>query len=453
MYTPNNLLITDEVKNFPQVNQIKNRILLLNPNVNIKIVSSNRPEYDNAENEVERYFAMKDTLLLCNRRGSFIETFASPGHIVEGPATMVKTLMNCCYECEFCYLARTALRQQWQKIYVNLDQLEQEMINEVPIHTGLMTVLSAFSQYQGETLLKIPMGFKVLSDSIRNELSKKGSIKVSNSDVFDYLYSNLGEILLNLDCTLTKERFFEAKNMFENNFALNKALPFSFNVSEYSDILGIEHIAGHLDILMGIIHRNPQLKMRFFTKSANSAALLKHNADQRVTLTMNFNTEHSITNYEHGTSTLEERISALHDIQKNGTYLSVVHIEPIMVYPNFEKDYKDLIGEIFKKVDPNGIQKVALGMVRYTGQLISLIKKLYPDSDILDNEQDLVKPEYGYDRYRYDIDDRISFYKMMIAEIRKHSNCLITLGAETPDVWEAIQLDSKKVLSNVFYQL
>ena len=452
MYIPKNLWITDEVKNSPSVHQIKNRVLQLNPKVKIEIVSSNRPEYPDADNEAERFHSMKDTLLLCNRRGSFIETFASPGHIVEGPATMVKSLMNCCYKCEYCYLARTALRQMWQKVYVNMGQLEQEMLNEVPIHTGLMTLLSSFAQYEGEQLLKIPSGFKELSDSIRNELSKKGTVKITDSDVFDFMHTNLGDILLRLDCTLSKEKFFTVKDLFEENFDANKQLPFSFNISEYSDILGIEHIAGHLDFLMGIIHRNPHLRMKFFTKSANSAALLKHNGDRRVSITMNFNTEHCIANFEHGTASLSERISALQNIQKNGTYLSVVHLEPIIMYPNYEKDYKNLIGKIFKKVNPNGIEKVALGMVRYTGQLIGLVKKLYPDSDILDNDLELVKPEYGYDRYRYDIDDRINFYRVMITEIRKYSKCRITLGAELPDVWEALKLDSSKVINSVFHQ-
>jgi len=452
MYKPKNLWITDEVKDLPQVIQIKNKILQLDPNVNIKVVFSNRPEYVGAENDVDRFHEMKQTLLLCKRRGSFIETFASPGHIVEAPATMVKTLMNCCSKCEYCYLARTAIRQQWQKIYVNFDQLEQEMLNEVPIHTGLMTILSAYSQYEGEPLLKIPKGFKELSDSIRNELSKKGSMKVAESDVFEYLFSNLGDILLKLDCTLARDRFFDVKKMFENNFKANKIIPFSFNVSEYSDILAIEHIAGHLDYLMGIINRNPQLKMHFFTKSANSAALLKHHGDNRVKITMNFNTDYAIENYEHGTPSLKERINALQAIQTNGTFLSVVHLEPAIMYPDYKKDYMNLIGKIFKKVDPNKIDKVVIGMVRYSGQLLHHAKKLYPDSDMLDNAFEFVEPEYRGDRYRYDFDERIKFYKMMIAEIRKYSDCKITLGAENPDVWEALKMNTADVLQRAFVQ-
>ena len=451
MNVPNNLMISREVEHHPRVIQIKNKILQYNPSAVISIVDSNRPEYPDATDAAERFHAMKDTLVLCSRRGSFIETFASPGQIVEGPATMVKTLMNCGYKCEFCYLARTAIRQQWQKVYVNLENLEQEMINEIPIHTGVMSLLSAYSAYTAEHLDKIPAGFKELSDEIRDSLSRKGERRVTEDEVYSFIHGNLGDLLLRLECTLSKEKFFDVKKALKLFFDKNRVLPFSFNVSEYSDILGIEHIAGHLDFLMGIIHRNPQMKMHFFTKSANQQALLKHDADLRVKVVMNFNTDFAINNYEHGTPSLSERINALKAIHENGTYMSVVHIEPAFIYPGSEQDYLNLINQIFSVVDLSKIEKVTFGMVRYTGQLMHQIRKLYPDSEILDVHE-LIAPDYSNDRIRYEFDERVKFYQAMIAEVRKFSNCRINLGAENPEIWNELKLDNRPVTDRVFYQ-
>jgi DNA repair photolyase len=396
---------------------------------------------------------MKETLLLCERRGSFLETFASPGYIVEGPGTMVKTLMNCSAKCHYCYLNRTAIRQMWQKIYVNTEHLEQELLNEIPIHTGLMTVLSLSSLYGGETLLKIPVGFKELSDDIRNKLSGRGRNIVSNIDVYEYLNENIEAILPQLDEQLNTAKFRVKKQELKNAFNQNKKLPFSFNVSEYSDILGIEHIAGHLDFMSDLTERNPEFNMRFFTKFANIDTLLKHNGDNRVKVIMNYNPQSIIDSYEEGTASLDDRIKAHAAIQAIGGYRTVVLIEPAITFTGYEKEYVDLIGEIFKKVDAKKIDKVALGMVRYTGQLLTFMGRFYPDSGLIDNKYELRKPIYGYDRYRYDFDERISFYQMMIAEIRKYTTCPITLGAETPETWEALKLNPQTILDKEFYQV
>ena len=448
IYIPKELWITEEVKNYPSVLQITQRVQKLNPNINVKIVSSNKPEYENAYDAADRFHAMKETLLLCERRGSFLETFASPGHIVEGPGTMVKTLMNCSAKCHYCYLNRTAVRQMWQKIYVNTEHLEQELLNEVHIHTGLMAILSLLSKYQGEPLLKIPVGFKELSDDIRNKLSRRGRRKVSGSDVYAFLNDNIEEILFHLD----ENKYSVKKRDLKNVFNQNKLLPFSFNVSEYSDILGIEHIAGHLDFLLDITERNPEFNLRFFTKFANVDALLKHNGNNRVKVVMNYNTPFIIDSCEHGTASLSERIEAHAALQAAGGYKSVVHIEPVITYPEYEKEYINLIHSIFKKVDPKKIDKVTLGTVRYTGQLLSLLGKFYPNSTLLDNKYELCKPIHKNDRYRYDFDERISFYKMMIAEVRRYTNCPINLGAETPDTWEALKLNPRTALDKDFYQ-
>lgn len=361
---------------------------------------------------------------------------------------MVKTLMNCSAKCEFCYLNRTAVRQMWQKIYVNTEHLEQELLNEVPIHTGLMTILSLLSKYQGEALLKIPVGFKELSDDLRNKLSSRGRKSVSASDVYEYLNENIQEILTEL----SESKLAVKKRDLKDVFNQNKSLPFSFNVSEYSDILGIEHIAGHLDFLLDITERNPSFNMRFFTKFSNIDTLLKHTGDNRVKVVMNYNTPFITDSCEQGTASLNERIEAHAALHAKEGYKSVVHIEPVITYPGYEKDYIDLIHTIFKKVDPKKVDKVTLGMVRYTGQLLSFLGKFYPNSSLLDNKYELCKPLHKHDRYRYDFEERISFYQTIIAEVRKYTTCPINLGAETPDVWEALKLNPRTVLDKDFYQ-
>ena len=282
-------------------------------------------------------------------------------------------------------------------------------------------------------------------------LSSCGKKTVTNKTVFQYIKDNLPEILTELGCKANAKKISNLQQSLKAIFSANEKLSFSHNISEYSDMLGIEHITGHLDHILGIVERNKQLNVHLFTKFGNIDTLLKRNGDNRVKIVMNYNPQSIIDSYEPGTSSLSERIEAHTALQAKGGYKTVVLIEPIMMYKGYIKDYIQLLRDIFKKVDPSKLEKVALGMVRYSTQLITIIENLYPDSNIFENKDELIKPEESYDRYRYDYDERISCYAQLIEEIRKHTNCPITLGAENPEVWDDLQLDSKKAISREFY--
>jgi hypothetical protein len=56
------------------------------------------------------------------------------------------------------------------------------------------------------------------------------------------------------------------------------------------------------------------------------------------------------------------------------------------------------------------------------------------------------KPVVNYDRYRYPLEERADLYLKLMAEIKKHTDCEIGLGAETPELWEAIKFDAPKAM-------
>ncbi len=360
MYKPKRVLIYRGVKNSPYTIQIVDSIKKLDENIPIEYVDSRRPDLPDYMDAADRFHYMKETLVLSDRTSSFIETFASPGQIVENLGTMVKSLFHCSANCHYCYLQRTALRQQWQRIYVNLDELGKQMKSELVINRINRVILKAFENYKGEQLLKIPSGFKEYTDSIRSDLLKQENL--TDAYAIKHLKIILADALLYLNKDLDRDILTEIKNNVRHTYKLIRQTPLEFNVGEYSDILGIEHIAGHLDYFMNLVQKNKDFRIKFSTKFTNIDSLLKYPGDDRVKITMDLSTLRMIDEYEKGTSPLKERLEAIREIQNTGGYIINVRLEPMFCFQGDEKEYTDLIDKTFQVVDIKKINKITLGL-------------------------------------------------------------------------------------------
>jgi DNA repair photolyase len=440
MFIPKRVFITRNLMGYPSVNDIIRKVQLMNPSADIQYCESSKPDLPEELGSSDRHQYMKETMVISERTSSFIETFASPGHIVENLGTMVKTSFNCPSHCQYCYLQRTALRQKWQRIYVNIEKLESEMLNELYVHRLLRTLLSSMSIASGESYDKIPEGFKVIADEIRKELSNSGKKTLDDNLSLNYLRDNVSEIFQKLNLEISEENEKLLLNKLPGLFEESKSHPLWFNVSEYTDVAALNHISGHLEYFMKLIDKNKDLRIKFFTKSPNLEGIIGLNADRRVKIVINLNTEHIINTYESGTSSLDERMETAKKLQANGSFVVDIQIEPIIKCEGYLEDYEKLIDRVFTELNPNEINKVTLGCVRYAPQLIGVIKKNYPDTDLFDPSQELSKPEQKYDRYRYFIEERVNIYSKLIDLIKERSPAKIGLGSETPELWEQIKM-------------
>jgi spore photoproduct lyase len=166
---------------------------------------------------------------------------------------------------------------------------------------------------------------------------------------------------------------------------------------------------------------------------------------------MNFNTPFVIEHYESGTASLDDRLEAARKVQDAKGFRLRIVIEPIIKYPNYEKDYVELAGRIMRSLDPERIEEIAMGCVRYSGRLEARVRRNFPETDLFTEAQGLL-PQVKNDRRRYPLDERVRLYKMVHEEFRKHTKVYIRLGAETADVWEALCWDSSAFMQKSAYQ-
>jgi len=204
MYIPKRLIITASPKDSKYTAEVIQRVKTLNPSVIIESVNSNNhnpPLYRDSRKQLKY---LKETLFLRERSGPFITTFASPGDIVEEMCSIVSLGWHCCSNCEYCYLQASTRNNDWHLLYTNIEKLDQELEVEPFIHRILLTILTAKSFIDQQSLMKIPAGFHVLANGIRGQLQSRKSNRIADNNLaYLYLADNIVRFLNDLNLLST----------------------------------------------------------------------------------------------------------------------------------------------------------------------------------------------------------------------------------------------------------
>lgn len=135
---------------------------------------------------------------------------------------------------------------------------------------------------------------------------------------------------------------------------------------------------------------------------------------------------------ERRTSPLYKRLRAAKKAQDAGCFVGL-HLDPIIIYDGFEKDYEYLIGDITRILDPERIIWISLGLLRFP--------PLMYDRLIMEKRRYLLEGEFirGEDgKYRYVKQERVRIYKMLYELLKAGSEDLfVYLCMERADVWYA----------------
>ena len=248
------------------------------------------------------------------------------------------------------------------------------------------------------------------------------------------IFKRLGEDILQGDVLILDGKT-------DGFYDINKKHKPWLNFSEYTDFLAIDPVTDFSSELITLLKKHPDIQISARTKSSNVDNLLTYNATDNVKLAINFNTQYAIDNFEIGTASLVDRIEAAKKIQnKNGFLLKVV-IEPIMVYPNYESEYLQLVDRLKNELDLTKVIDITFGGVRYKAKLINTIEEVYPQNKLNLNGNALVS--FSGDRIRYNEQIREDLYKKMKDSFEKINGLTLRLAAETPEMWDKVGLDKE----------
>jgi spore photoproduct lyase len=171
------------------------------------------------------------------------------------------------------------------------------------------------------------------------------------------------------------------------------------------------------------------------TKSACVDTILNLEHKERTIVSWSLNTDYIIKTEEYLTASLEERLHAMHKIEKAG-YLIGLHFDPMILYNGWEEDYESLIKEVFEAITPERLAWISIGSLRFNPEMKKKIENNYPDSRLTCAEMVL-----GDDlKVRYVKPLRVRMYQFLYENLRRYvrNDNLIYLCMERWDVWEKV---------------
>ncbi len=209
---------------------------------------------------------------------------------------------------------------------------------------------------------------------------------------------------------------------------------FRVGTGELTDSLALEDVIPYSDQLIPFFNKKENAVLELKTKSANVDQLLKQENPKNVIVSWSLNPPEIIEREEKGTPELHQRLEAARLCQEKG-YRVGFHFDPIILFPGWERAYRDLIEELFLTISAAKIEWISLGSFRYRSRLKQIIKERHETTHLFNSEH--VSSKDG--KFRYLRSLRNNAYETLSGYIKKHSSDLnIYLCMETKEVWEGV---------------
>jgi spore photoproduct lyase len=209
---------------------------------------------------------------------------------------------------------------------------------------------------------------------------------------------------------------------------------FRLGTGELGDSLAYDGITRFSKVLVPYFARKENAILELKTKTDEVDNLLGLNHGRKTVTSWSINPEKVIAEEERNAATLEERLTAAERCQKQG-YPVGFHFDPLIYYPEWERDYREVVEKIFERIDRRGIIWISLGGFRFPPYLKSVIRDRFPASAVLWGE--LFPGNDGKFRYLKPI--RVGMYREMVRWLRNYEpNLFIYLCMESREVWNAV---------------
>ena len=207
---------------------------------------------------------------------------------------------------------------------------------------------------------------------------------------------------------------------------------FRIGTGEFTDSLALDYITDWSKIHSSFIRGRKNAVLEFKTKTDQVRGLLSSPYRERIIVSWSLNSTYIASREEHGAPTIEKRLQAAKECQKEGIVIGF-HFDPLIRHANWREGYLRTIEMLDRYIDPNRTIWISLGCLRYSPALKLIIRRRKPRTDILDGE--LI---HGLDgKMRYFKPLRIEIYSFLREQICKWAgdySCLY-LCMESNDVW------------------
>lgn len=209
---------------------------------------------------------------------------------------------------------------------------------------------------------------------------------------------------------------------------------FRIGTGELADSLALDHLTDLSYELVPFFAEQANAVLELKTKSDCVDNLLGLDPKERTVVSWSLNASSIMAAEEDGAANLEERIAAALRVQAAG-YKVGFHFDPIIAHDGWEDGYRQVIEQVFPRLDTGRIAWVSLGSLRMTPRLKAAIKARARPSRVLTGE--LVPGADGKERAWRGL--RVKMYRRMLKWLRQIDPRMPAyICMEPPGVWDKV---------------
>lgn len=178
-----------------------------------------------------------------------------------------------------------------------------------------------------------------------------------------------------------------------------------FEGAATSDPIPVESYTHSLKQSIAFFGKLDNARLRFVTKYNDIETLLNVEHNGHTEIRFSINTSTIIDKYEHFTASRNKRIEASMRVAEAGYPIGFL-IAPVFIYPDWKKEYNDLLITLHKTLPKNLKFPITFEIIshRYTTTAKNRILQVFPESELPmnDEERKFKYGQFGYGKYMYD---------------------------------------------------
>jgi len=321
-------------------------------------------------------------------------------------------------------------------------QLKQAILNNIKdIWKQLKTELKDYSSFHAETDSKgLKINYVETDDkniilgscpvaSEKTRCCNLQTLDVVNNCGFDCTYCSIQSFFDN-------NRVYFQKNLKEklNRLQLDPDKRYHIGTGQSSDSLMWGNREGILDLLNNFARKNPNVLLELKTKSKNISWFLENEVSPNIIITWSLNTDAIISNEEHLTANLTERLDSARQIADRGI-LTGFHFHPIVHYKGWNTEYTEITNSIQNMFNPDEVALISLGTLTFIKPVIKKIR----DRDLKSKILQMPLEEAG-GKVSYPLETKLDLFKTVYNSFNKEwkESVFFYMCMEDESLWEPV---------------
>lgn len=153
-------------------------------------------------------------------------------------------------------------------------------------------------------------------------------------------------------------------------------------VSYDTDMLALEPILHYAEKWSNFVLNHENITIEIRTKGTYSLAWKKLLVSEKIVIAFSLSPEYVSKTYEKGTPSFTKRIQMIKEMMDLG-YPVRICFDPIIFFKGWENAYQEMIDVTKNEIDLTKIKDISIGSFRISKDYLSIMRKQYPNSAIL----------------------------------------------------------------------